>query len=833
MKSLGKLIRGELYKLIKSNTLYIMTGLLVIVILLMTWVYAAQEKNVTSALEFFLGNSISTDSFDIIDGELDELKQLGIDTYEIENFAKQLQDKPEIKLMLIGVEPSVLRNFALDDAQDGANDVFKGYLSFSNVQEALYYDYFRSLYYDYQFIYYLNKDILDYIKQNNYNVSFTDYIINKSMRDLFQSYEKLFGKSNEYFDENGVYYQFQEILNSGDEDTINQKYKKLIQASEDFFEKLEIFSYLTDSSVIGTNYLLMPAKNLISQDYAVLSGALRSITHRAKSALYSIKEQIFNKQCLNDFAYEMGDLLNEYLKDYFTLPPMPIEDIDFEVPKEPDNNSDNAQKQAYQLYQNFLGGLRDIAETDTKSSQNLFYAYNEYMVKKAYEYLTNDGKFTPVDKNKEIQEKKELEAYIEKFNATVQDGKLVFDAMLPFEVVINSSYSTVITKDLYNEYFKPYFDDKEQARLEALMDRINQKLNKYSSAEILFYNLPGDSVAALPQAFSKIPIALPENIIKSIKDRHTQKQKEMFAEFGVFYSELKKDFKEFAPRIKTLDSLVKNSHFITAIEAHGLNDSQARKIQGFVFTSRYMLNSYITQARFLIENDDLSTNYSAPESLGKGYGAMEFIFALSGVIILIFGIVLASGTIAGEHSDGTMKLLLIRPHTRGNVLLAKFLTICIILFAFFALNFLLTFLIGAVGWGLKGANMALSIFNSKRALILHPAAVVFFLHLFEYLEAIVYALIALTISTLFKSRSGATAVSMLVYFVAFILDALLSTFSWYKYIIFNNTNLFQYMSSTGPAIADLTLWFSLTVTLIYCVVMAVICYFTFAKRDAN
>jgi ABC-2 type transport system permease protein len=838
MKSLTKLIRGELYKLFKSNTLYVMTGLLVAVILLMTWVYAEQEHNVTSALEFLLGNSISTDSFDIIDGELNELKDIGIDTYEIESFAKQLEDKPEIKLMLIGVEPSVMRNFALDEGEDNsANDVFKDYLSFASVQEALYYDYFRSLYYEYQFKYYLNKDILEYIKQSNYNVSFTDYIINKSMRELFQSYENLFGKANEYFEQNGVYYQYKNIENSGDQAAIKAKYNELIQAADEFFERLDIFQYLTNSSVVGTNYLLMPTKNLISQEYLTLRDAL-NLSHRAKSSLGSIKEQKLSEYQEALFFAQAKNIIGGYLD----LPAgeLPESNIEYEVPQNPDetepeddeNQNYSAQKQAYQHYENFLGGLKDIAENDTLSSSGLFYAYNEYMVKKAYDYL-NYGDFTPIEPNKKTQEKKELDAYIQKFNASVKDGRLVLDAMLPFEIVLNASYSTVITKDIYNEYFKPYFDDKEQARLEGLMEDINEKLARYSSADILLYNLPAESVAAFAQIANPSPFPLPQQILDAIKSEHEQAQKEIITEFGQFYDELKSNFKEFAPRAKTLDSLIKNTNFITAIQAHGLNDAQARKIQGFVFTSRYVLNSYVTQARFLIENDDLSTNYSAPESLGKGYGAMEFIFALSGVIILIFGIVLASGTIAGEHSDGTMKLLLIRPHTRGNVLLAKFLTISIVLLGFFTINFLLTFLIGGVGWGFKGASMALSIFNSKRALVLHPAAVVFFIHLFEYLEALVYALIALTISTLFRSRSGATAVSMLVYFVAFILDALLSSFSWYKYIIFNNTNLFQYMSSTGPAIADLTLWFSLAVTLIYVAAMAVICYFTFAKRDAN
>lgn len=86
------------------------------------------RKNVTYALEWLLGNALSTDSFDIIDGELDELKDAGIDTTELDNFAKQLEDKPEIKLMLLGVEPSLFRAFA--SQSDGAGEVFKDYISF-------------------------------------------------------------------------------------------------------------------------------------------------------------------------------------------------------------------------------------------------------------------------------------------------------------------------------------------------------------------------------------------------------------------------------------------------------------------------------------------------------------------------------------------------------------------------------------------------------------------------------------------------------------------------------------------------------------------------------
>ena len=136
--------------------------------------------------------------------------------------------------------------------------------------------------------------------------------------------------------------------------------------------------------------------------------------------------------------------------------PVPEIDLTYTVP---DKSEEPALKQAYQVYTNFLDGLRDIAQNDNQDSSNLFYAYNEDMIRKAYQFLTTQD-FDPIDPGKINQEQKELQAYIQKFEANIKNDKLILDAALPFEAVINSGYSTIITKDIYNEYFKPYYDDK-------------------------------------------------------------------------------------------------------------------------------------------------------------------------------------------------------------------------------------------------------------------------------------------------------------------------------------------------------------------------------------
>ena len=276
----------------------------------------------------------------------------------------------------------------------------------------------------------------------------------------------------------------------------------------------------------------------------------------------------------------------------------------------------------------------------------------------------------------------------------------------------------------------------------------------------------------------------------------------------------------------------KNTNFIITIETRGSTTTKPEKSRVYLYIALYAQFIYYASAIFDRKRRRIHQLHRA-RVVEQGIRGDGVYLYLDRDYYYDFWHSLGLGHNRGRALRRHDEIIANKTAYAGQCVAGEVLTICLVVFGFFAFNFVVTFLIGGVGWGLKGANMALSIFNSKTALILHPAAVVFFLHLFGFFQSIVFALISLTISTLFRSRSGATAVSILVYFVAFILDAFLSGFDWYKYVIFNNTNLFQYMSSTGPAIADLTLWFSLTVTLIYVAIMAIICFFTFAKRDAN
>jgi ABC-2 type transport system permease protein len=135
------------------------------------------------------------------------------------------------------------------------------------------------------------------------------------------------------------------------------------------------------------------------------------------------------------------------------------------------------------------------------------------------------------------------------------------------------------------------------------------------------------------------------------------------------------------------------------------------------------------------------------------------------------------------------------------------------------------------GWGGLNSRDALIIFDAKNAFIMKPLDVITLEFIFYYISCLIYTVIAVMISTIFKSRAASVAVSVFVFFASQILSALLSSYSWYRFIIFNNTDFFVYLS-TGPSLADMTLGFSAIIYVAYMALFLGLSYYIFEKRDA-
>lgn len=200
-------------------------------------------------------------------------------------------------------------------------------------------------------------------------------------------------------------------------------------------------------------------------------------------------------------------------------------------------------------------------------------------------------------------------------------------------------------------------------------------------------------------------------------------------------------------------------------------------------------------------------------------------------LLIAFIIVVGGDIVASEFSSGTIKMLLTQTATRTQVLTAKYLSM--LLYSLFAtvVMFVFSVLIGWVFFGTAGADTPHIYTNANHA-VSQMSTISYLLMQYGFLlvQIVIMATIAFMISAIFRSSALALTISLLAFLVGRTLVQALSRYSWVKYILFANTDLSQFVVG-GPTISGLTLGFSITVLVVYFVVMNVLAWRFFVKRD--
>ncbi|GMA50680.1 hypothetical protein GCM10025857_20370 [Alicyclobacillus contaminans] len=200
-------------------------------------------------------------------------------------------------------------------------------------------------------------------------------------------------------------------------------------------------------------------------------------------------------------------------------------------------------------------------------------------------------------------------------------------------------------------------------------------------------------------------------------------------------------------------------------------------------------------------------------------------------LLIAFIVVVAGDIVASEFSTGTIKMLLTQTATRTQILLSKY--VAALLHALFMTAAMLVFslLCGWIVFGMAGAGEPQFFTDGQGHMHQMPVAGYLFMHYgFLFIEVIFTATIAFMVSAIFRSSTLAITLSVLAFFVGNTLVAALSRYSWVKYILFANTDLSRYVEG-GPPVAGMTLGFSIIMLIIYFVVMNLLAWYIFTKRD--
>ncbi|MFK2824473.1 ABC transporter permease [Bacillus sp. B190/17] len=196
----------------------------------------------------------------------------------------------------------------------------------------------------------------------------------------------------------------------------------------------------------------------------------------------------------------------------------------------------------------------------------------------------------------------------------------------------------------------------------------------------------------------------------------------------------------------------------------------------------------------------------------------------------LFMIIIAAGIVASEYTWGTIKLLLIRPISRTNILFSKYAAV--FLFGLFMISvlFLVSALIGVVLFGTSGESVHLAYEGGK---VVEQSMILYLLkiYLLKSVDVFMLAAMAFMISAVFRSSSLAIGISLFLLFIGTNATMIIAMkYEWAKYLLFANTNLLQF--ENGQTLVDgMTLSFSITVLAVYYIIFQLLAFVTFAKRD--
>lgn len=251
-----------------------------------------------------------------------------------------------------------------------------------------------------------------------------------------------------------------------------------------------------------------------------------------------------------------------------------------------------------------------------------------------------------------------------------------------------------------------------------------------------------------------------------------------------------------------------NNYVTNAIKINGLEKLGSTIVQSYIpfeKSNLYQMKENLVKIKYLCDTATFEYQYADVLSISQpsnedinAFDFSYFAIRLSSLFIIVYIVVLAAGTIAGEQSAGTMKLIAIRPYSRNKLLSGKILSVITIGAILLAVCSAATLVIGGISYGFQSAAM-LSVINAT-AVCVAPVWLYYLLAIAcTFMEILFYAMLAMFISTLFKSNVGAVIVSVLILFVSLILNVVAINVPILRFLPFTNLNLFKYFGGSFVA----------------------------------
>jgi len=221
-----------------------------------------------------------------------------------------------------------------------------------------------------------------------------------------------------------------------------------------------------------------------------------------------------------------------------------------------------------------------------------------------------------------------------------------------------------------------------------------------------------------------------------------------------------------------------------------------------------------------------------PAPAGNPWSAL---LTFSGLIemVIIFSIVIAADMVAGEYTAGTMKLLLIRPHSRTKILFSKFVAVSLFAIVMLALLVLVGYATNVLFYGLGGIHTT-DLFLNQQGQIVSQSVIMQVVKMYglSIFPVIGYVALAFAVSTVLRNSALAVGISLLIMIIGNSMIEATAKIEALKYLPFANSDISLYIFHL-PARPEMTLGFSVSVLLAYIFGLTLISWVVFKRRDVS
>ena len=216
-------------------------------------------------------------------------------------------------------------------------------------------------------------------------------------------------------------------------------------------------------------------------------------------------------------------------------------------------------------------------------------------------------------------------------------------------------------------------------------------------------------------------------------------------------------------------------------------------------------------------------------------GIFSNFFNQYGLFIIAMVIIVAGTIVSEEFNKGTIKLLLVKPYSRNKILLAKFITMLIIIAFSIISAIVMELIVGGIFFGYDSLSIPILEYDFTNNTLLE-------INVFKYLGiqllaqlpiVILLATLAFALSTIFTNSAVAIALPLLGYMGAQIINVLAVEYNvkFMKFFVTLNWDFTSYLFGNLPIMEGLTAPLSAAVCIAYFAIMLIPTFIVFKNKD--